>query len=164
MAKSNTELPEIHVQDYEVNTPVATIEDIRKHNPHRFEFEMITAITQIDPARHLIVGYKDMKDDDFWTRGHMPGQPLFPGVLMCEAAAQLCAYYGSSQGITTGMLLGLGGIEMAKFKRIVKPGERLIMIGHGLRVDRRLMRFRIVGFVGTEMTYETIVVGVPLKL
>ena len=42
------------------------------------------------PEQHLVVGYKDVRADEFWVRGHMPGNPLLPGVLMCEAAAQLC--------------------------------------------------------------------------
>ena len=142
---------------------VADQDAIHAANPHRHEMVMLTAITHLDPSRHFIVGFKDLREDEFWVRGHMPGFPLMPGVLMCEAAAQLSGYYGTSQGITQGRLMGLGGIEMAKFKRMVRPGDRLVLVGHGLKVDRRLMRFHVRGYVGGELAFETVVTGVPLK-
>ena len=68
-------------------------EGIRRVNPQRFEMEHLNAIVHLDPAHHLVAGYKDVRPDEFWVRGHMPDYPLLPGVLVCEAAAQLCSYY-----------------------------------------------------------------------
>jgi len=157
------DVPEIDPGTLDLSTVVADIDVIRQYNPHRHEFEMLSAITQIDRGAKRIIGYKDCAADDFWARGHLPDFPLLPGVLMCEAAAQLCAFYGSYLKITNTHLTGLAGIEMAKFRRIVQPGERLILVGHGLRTDRRLMRFHVRGYVGAELAFETVVVGVPLK-
>jgi 3-hydroxyacyl-[acyl-carrier-protein] dehydratase len=157
------DVPEIDPSSLDWTQRVADIEDIRKINPHRYELELLTAITHLDPDRKFIAGFKDATEQEFWVRGHMPGFPLMPGVLMCEAAAQLSGYYGTTQGITQGRMMGLGGIEMAKFRRMVRPGERLLLIGHGLRIDRRLMRFHVRGYVGAEQAFETIVIGVPLK-
>ena len=148
---------------YDFDRPIAGIEEIRGANPHRFEFEMLTGIVHLDPAKHLIVGFKDVKDTDFWTRGHMPGFPLFPGVLMCEAAAQLCGYYYINQKIgDAGVLLALAGIDEARFIRQVRPGERLVMVATGLKVRRRLTRFRVVGQVGSEKAFEAVITGVPV--
>lgn len=158
------DVPELDPTTLDLTKRLADIDTIRKHNPHRHEFEMLTAITELDPAHHRIIGFKDCTDADFWVRGHLPGFPLLPGVLMCEAAAQMCAFYGSHQKVVTTPLMGLGGIEMAKFRRMVRPGDRLVMVGHGLRVDRRLMRFHVRGYVGSEMAFETVVLGVPLKV
>ena len=141
---------------------VADLDAIRAANPHRFEMELLTAITHLDPARKFIAGFKDLRADEFWVRGHMPGFPLMPGVLMCEAAAQLSAYYGATQGITQGRMMGLGAIESAKFRRMVRPGERLVLAGFGLKVDRRLMKFHVIGYVDGERAFETVVSGVPL--
>ena len=143
--------------------PIVDIEAIRKINPQRHEFEMLTAIVYLDPSQHMIVGYKDLVERDFWTRGHMPGFPLFPGVLMCEAAAQLSAYYYTSQGIgDPGVLLGLAGLDDARFVRTVRPGERLVLVGTGLKIHRRLTKFRVVGRVGSEKAFEATVTGTPL--
>jgi 3-hydroxyacyl-[acyl-carrier-protein] dehydratase len=154
-------IPDLTAFDYD--RPLYGIEEIRAVNPHRYEFEMLTAIVHLDPARQLIVGFKNVRADEFWTRGHMPDIPLFPGVLMCEAAAQLCGFYYVTQKIgSPGVLLGLAIIESARFLRPVRPGERLVMVGSGVKIHRRLTRFRVEGFVGTERAFETVVGGTPL--
>lgn len=155
--------PEFDPTTLDLTQRVADIERIREVNPHRFELELLTAVTHLDPAKQFIAGFKDLSDSEFWARGHMPGFPLMPGVLMCEAAAQLCAFYGTTQGITQGRMMGLGAIEQTKFKRMVRPGERLVLAGFGVKVDRRLMKFHVRGYVGAEQAFETIVSGVPLR-
>lgn len=143
--------------------PIARIEQIREILPHRFEMEMLTGIVLVDPGQHLIVGYKDFGTDEFWARGHMPGFPLLPGVLMCESAAQLCCFYNVMQKINgTDILIGLGGIEDTRFLKPVRPGDRLVIVGHGLRVHRRLTRFHAIGYVNSEKVFETTVIGVPI--
>ena len=83
--------PELHfdLAKIDFSNVVADLDAIRKVNPQRFEMEQLDAIVMVDFAQKLIVGYKDVRFDEFWVRGHMPGYPLMPGVLMCEAAAQL---------------------------------------------------------------------------
>jgi 3-hydroxyacyl-[acyl-carrier-protein] dehydratase len=157
------EPPVLESLDFDFDHPMIGIKELREANPHRHEFEMLTGIVQLDPSRKRIVGFKDMKDTDFWARGHMPGFPLFPGVLMCEAAAQMCGFYYTTQKIgDPGSLLGLAGVDEARFVRTVRPGERLVMVGTGIKIHRRLTRFRVVGQVGTEKAFEAIITGVPL--
>src|SRR4051812_6012008 len=106
------DVTKLDVTKLDLSKPIAGPDEIRVALPHRFEMEMLSAIVLLDPSRKLIVGYKDMRPDEFWVRGHMPGYPLFPGVLMCEAAAQLCCFYNVRQHVNDpGILLGLGGIE-----------------------------------------------------
>jgi 3-hydroxyacyl-[acyl-carrier-protein] dehydratase len=71
--------------------------------------EQLTGILMFDPEQSLIVGYKDVKADEFWVRGHIPGRPLLPGVLMCECAAQLCSYY-YSRATSQSRFVGFGGM------------------------------------------------------
>jgi 3-hydroxyacyl-[acyl-carrier-protein] dehydratase len=157
--------PELHFDpaNLDFRHVVADQEAIRRVNPQRFEMEQLTAILHLDPARHLIVGYKDVKDDEFWVRGHLPGYPLMPGVIMCEAAAQLCSYYSLSQQLLSGDFIGFGGMENVRFRSPVRPGDRLVLVGKGVKVTRRLVVCNVQGFVGTTMVFQAEVIGMPLS-
>jgi 3-hydroxyacyl-[acyl-carrier-protein] dehydratase len=141
----------------------ADLEAIRRVNPQRFEMEQLTAIVLLDPAQQLIVGYKDVEPDAFWVRGHMPGYPLMPGVLMCEAAAQLCSYYVVTQGLLFGDFIGFGGLEDVRFRGLVRPGDRFVLVGKGVQLHRRRTIFNVQGFVGTAMVFHGDVIGVPMS-
>src|SRR5437867_90272 len=103
------------------NHVVADREAIRKINPQRFEMEQLDAVVYVDIVHHVIAGYKDVRGDEFWVRGHMPGYPLLPGVLMCEASAQLCSFYITNYGIMKDMdFIGFGGLENVRFRSPVR--------------------------------------------
>ena len=141
---------------------VADREAIQRINPQRFEMEQLTAIVLLDPTQHIVAGYKDVRSDEFWVRGHMPGYPLLPGVLICEAAAQLCSYYIVTAGLLRGDFLGFGGMENVRFRSPVRPGDRLVLIGKSGRLNRRQMVFNVQGFVGTSMVFHGDILGMPL--
>jgi 3-hydroxyacyl-[acyl-carrier-protein] dehydratase len=149
--------------DVDYERVLADREAIRQVNPQRFEMEQLTAILHIEPDQHLVVGYKEVRPDEFWVRGHMPGYPLMPGVLMCEAAAQLCAYYIFTQGLLQADFIGFGGMENVRFRSPVHPGDRLLLIGKGIRVNRRQAVFNVQGMVGDRMVFHADVIGVPLN-
>src|SRR5262245_25445688 len=142
---------------------VANIEQIRAVNMQRFEMEALTAIVLLDPARKLIVGYKDASLSDFWVRGHMPGFPLMPGVMICEAAAQLCSYYVATQKIFDADFVGLGGLDEVHFRYPVFPGERLILVAHVTREKKVIAQSDVQGFVGSKMVFDARVSGIPLR-
>src|SRR5205809_3183363 len=121
----------------DLNRVVADLDAIRRVNPQRFDMEQLTAIVHIDHEQELIAGYKDVRADEFWVRGHMPDYPLFPGVLMCEAAAQLCSYYIATNGLLQADFVGFGGMENVRFRGQVRPGDRLLLIGKATKLNRR---------------------------
>jgi 3-hydroxyacyl-[acyl-carrier-protein] dehydratase len=137
-------------------------EGIRRGNPQRFEMEQLTAIILLDPKQHLIIGYKDVAPDEFWVRGHMPDYPLMPGVLMCEAAAQLSSYYCHAIKLNESGFIGFGGMEDVRFRGQVRPGDRLVLVSKAMRVHRRQTVFETQGFVETNMVYHGRIIGVSL--
>jgi 3-hydroxyacyl-[acyl-carrier-protein] dehydratase len=139
------------------------LEGIREANPQRFEMEQLTAIVRLEPAERLIIGYKDITDRDFWVRGHMPDYPLMPGVIICEAAAQLSSYFVHTIKINEGAFMGFGGLEDVRFRGKVKPGDRLVLVSKAVRVHRRQTIFETQGFVETNMVYHGRIIGVPLS-
>ncbi len=142
---------------------VADIEEIRRYNPQRFEFEQLSAIVHEDASTTTCAGYKDITHEEFWVRGHMPGMPLMPGVMMCEAAAQLASYFTLKYDLLGAEVVGFGGLEEVRFRDPVIPGDRLLVIVRGIRVRRgRMIVCEFQGFVRDTMVVEGIIKGVPL--
>jgi 3-hydroxyacyl-[acyl-carrier-protein] dehydratase len=157
--------PELHLDPTQLDCSrvVADLEAIRRVNPQRFEMEQLTAIVRVDPQQHIVVGYKDIRPDEFWVRGHMPDYALMPGVMMCEAAAQLCSYYITSHKVMAADFIGFGGLENVRFRLPVRPGDRLILVGKAIKLHRRQSVFNVQGFVGEVMVFHADIIGVPLK-
>src|SRR5271154_1208970 len=156
--------PVLHIDPatLDLNLLVAGKDAIHAVNPQRFEMEQLTAIVHVDTDQHVIAGYKDVGGDEFWVRGHMPGYPLLPGVLMCEAAAQLCSYYICTTGLMQGDFIGFGGLENVRFRAPVRVGDRLVLVGKAVKLNRRQAIFNVQGFVGSTMVFHADVLGVPL--
>jgi 3-hydroxyacyl-[acyl-carrier-protein] dehydratase len=137
-------------------------EGIARHNPQRFEMIQLTAINYVDSENKLVVGYKDVGADEFWVRGHMPDYPLMPGVLMCEAAAQLSSFLCGQVKIQKEGFIAFGGMEDVRFRGQVRPGDRLVLVAKALRLHRRHTMFDSQGFVGPNMVYHGRIIGVPI--
>ncbi len=157
--------PALHLDPAQLDLSkiVADIEKIRGINPQRYEMEQLTAIVLFEPEQKLIAGYKDVRRDEFWVRGHMPGYPLLPGVLMCEAAAQLAAFYSTMVGSNEKDFIGFGGMENVRFRGVVRPGDRLVLIAKSLKQHRRQTIFNVQAFVGNSMVFHGDVIGMPMK-
>lgn len=139
------------------------LDRIRQSNPQRFEMEQLTAIVHLDRAAHFVIGYRDITSTEFWVRGHMPGYALMPGVMMCEAAAQLCSFYCHEIRVLDAGFLGFGGMEEVRFRGKVRPGDRFLIMAKAVRVHRRQAVFETQGFVGPNMVYNGRIIGVPLS-
>jgi 3-hydroxyacyl-[acyl-carrier-protein] dehydratase len=145
------------------NNVVADIEEIRRYNPQRFEMEQLTAIVYDDTTENICVGYKDITRDEFWIKGHMPQMPLMPGVIMLEAAAQMCSYFVQKHDMLGAPMVGFGGLEGVRFRDPVIPGDRLILLCKLIKARRgRMLVSRFQGVVGDSIVVEGELKGVPL--
>jgi 3-hydroxyacyl-[acyl-carrier-protein] dehydratase len=153
----------IDFSEYDLSQVVAGIEEIRRYNPQRYEMEQLTAVCFEDPERAICVGYKDLAADEFWARGHFPGVPLMPGVLMCEAAAQLASYYASKYHCIDGMV-GFGGLEEVRFRDVVRPGDRFVIVNRLLKARRSMMTCQFQCFVHQNLVCEGILKGIALPV
>jgi 3-hydroxyacyl-[acyl-carrier-protein] dehydratase len=138
-----------------------TRDDIRKVNPQRFEFEQLSAIILLRPEEKIIVGLREITGDEFWVPGHMPGRPLFPGVLMLEAAAQLCSFY-CCKTMDLNIPYGFGGADRVRFRKIVGIGDRLILLGRCEVATPRRSLFSAQGLVGGQIAFEASILGISL--
>lgn len=148
---------------YDLQSILADAEEIRKINLQRFECEQLTAVVYVSTEDYVCVGYKDHLPDEFWVRGHMPGFPLLPGVLMCEAAAQLASFFASKYDLIGPGVVGLGGLEEVRFRGMVRPGDRLVVTVKMVKCRRgRMITCQFQGIVGDGIVCEGIIKGVPL--
>src|SRR3989304_4761865 len=83
----------VDLSSLDLEHPKFGIEAIRRRNAQRYEMEQISSVIDVNGKEGWLVGFRDVRADEFWVRGHIPGRPIFPGVLMIETAAQLVSYY-----------------------------------------------------------------------
>ncbi|NUN47315.1 MAG: beta-hydroxyacyl-ACP dehydratase [Candidatus Brocadiae bacterium] len=138
------------------------IEEVRIYNAHRFEMEQLDGVIWLDRETKSAVGVKTVRNDEFWVRGHIPGRPLLPGVVMIESAGQLCSFvYKACMAPDPKIFLGFAGVNNVKFRRPVVPGERLITIAR-LKEARRRVVFDTQGLVDGGIVYEGEIIGMPV--
>ena len=99
-------------------------EEIKKIIPQRDPFLMIDEVEQFVPGESC-TAYKNVNEDEYYFKGHFPGNPIMPGVLMVEALAQTGAVAILSMKENKGRNALFGGINNLKFKKQVVPGDRL---------------------------------------
>ena len=132
------------------------IRDIMAMLPHRQPFLLVDKIIELDPGKSL-VAIKNVTYNEPFFLGHFPTVPTMPGVLIIEALAQACGLLTAIEtGIKpeSGMIFYFAGIEDARFKRIVEPGDQLRFEVSLDRAKRNLRRFKARATVDGELACE----------
>jgi len=104
------------------------VKEIFKSVPHRFPFLLVDRIIEIHGSEK-IVGIKNVSINEQFFQGHFPDRPVMPGVLICEAMAQVGAIFAHNArgGVADNKVFVLTGLDNVKFKRPVEPGDQLRM-------------------------------------
>jgi 3-hydroxyacyl-[acyl-carrier-protein] dehydratase len=104
------------------------VKEIFKHIPHRYPFLLVDRIVEIH-GDERVVGIKNVSINENFFRGHFPHHPVMPGVLICEAMAQVGAIFAHNArgGVADNKVFVLTGLDKVKFKRPVEPGDQLRM-------------------------------------
>lgn len=105
------------------------VNEIRRLIPHRYPFLLVDRIVELEPDKR-IVGIKNVSGNESFFQGHFPGKPIMPGVLICEAMAQVGAIFArcsdaSSDKHPWDKVFVLTGLDRVKFKHLVVPGDQL---------------------------------------
>ena len=145
--------------------PLVGIEEVRELIPQRGLMEQLSGIVLDDPEAGIVAGFKDLTAEEFWVPGHMPGMPLMPGVMMCEAAAQVCSYFVAKHDLLGCEMLGFGGLDEVRFRGTVRPGDRMVIAAQQLKVRRgALIRCRFECSVRGELVCEGELRGIPIPV
>jgi beta-hydroxyacyl-ACP dehydratase FabZ len=102
-----------------------TIHEIMKILPHRYPMLLVDRVLEIDAGKR-IVGIKNVTANEPYFQGHFPGAPVMPGVLIIESMAQLCAIlFLADLPDRDRKLFLFGGVDKARFRKPVVPGDQL---------------------------------------
>ena len=123
--------------------------------PHRYPFLLVDRVLSHDDTR--LTAIKNVTYNEPYFPGHFPGLPTMPGVIMLEALAQTCgllAVLKSGLRPESGLILYFAGIDHARFKRPVVPGDQLTFHVELLKKKRDLWKFSARALVGEELACE----------
>ncbi len=149
----------------DLDNPIADLEAIRELNPQRHEMEQLTSVLYEDLDRHCCAALKEITADEFWVRGHMPGMPLMPGVVMLEAVAQLSSYFTQKHDLLGADMVGFGGVDDVRFRGVVTPGDRLILMVEMIKVRKgRMIVAKFQGVVNENIVLEGVLRGIPIPV
>ncbi len=149
------------ISGIDLNKVVYDQEKIRACNPQRGEMEMLNGIVYANPDTGELIGYKDVRRDEFWVAGHIPGRPLFPGVLMIEAGAQLASFY-TRMFVGWKGFIGFGGVTDVKFRQQVPPGVRMYVLGKKTWERHSRICCMVQGVVNGQLCFEGSIVGTEM--
>ena len=129
------------------------LKDIQKILPHRYPFILVDKILEMEPGKRA-VGIKNVSGNEPFFQGHFPGYPVMPGVLIIEAMAQVGAVAALSLPGMEGKLALFAGIDGARFRRQVLPGDQLRLEVEVLKLKGRIGKSKGVATVNGELTAE----------
>lgn len=124
--------------------------------PHRYPFLLVDRVLELEPGKH-IVALKNVTINEPFFPGHFPTHPVMPGVLVIEAMAQaaaLLAFDTAQARLADKEIIYFAGIDEARFKRPVVPGDQLIMRAELERQLRGVWKFSAVAHVGEQLAAE----------
>ncbi len=121
--------------------------------PHRYPFLLVDRITECVPGKYC-KGYKNLTANEEFFQGHFPGNPIMPGVLQLEALAQLGAGILMTLPEYKGRLVVYAGVDKARFKAMVRPGDRLDMEAELIKIKGPIIKSHQKAFVDGKLAVE----------
>lgn len=142
-----------------------TIEMLKQTLPHRYPFLLVDRILELDPGKRA-VGLKNVTFNEPFFQGHFPSESVMPGVLILETMAQTGGYMIVQGHGLDGKISYLTGVDKAKFRRLVVPGDQLIMTVELLKIRGRMGKVSAVAHVDGAVAAEaelSFALAEPLK-
>lgn len=147
------------LSSFDLDKVAHDLEFIRTINPQRGDMEHLNGVIHVDEEG--IIAFKDVRDDEFWVPGHIPGRPLLPGVIMIEAAAQAASFYTKVVQKWPGFI-GFGGVDQVKFRSAVSPGCRMYVMLKMIWKRHRRICCNSQGLVNGNVVFEAQITGTAM--
>ncbi len=138
-----------------VETKPIDIQEIMRLLPHRYPFLLVDRITSLIPSTSVI-GIKNVTVNEPFFQGHFPEQPIFPGVLVLEGMAQAggCMAFYSVPEMIGERLVYFAGVDKARFRKPVFPGDQIVYRLELLKHKRMMMVMKAEAFVDDQLVTE----------
>ena len=136
-------------------------EEVGRMNPQCGDMRQLDYVIWTSPNCAEALGVKHIRPDEFWVPGHVPGRPLFPGVLMIEAGAQLCSiqYKCKTKSLA---FLGFTRCDNVAFRGQVVPGDTLYLLGKEVDFAARRFVSDVQGIVNGKLVFEARITGMVM--
>lgn len=156
--------PLLDLASLDIENEALPRETIAHYLPQRFEFQLVGRVIHLDREKGLIAAYTDFNPEDWWAKGHFPGHPLVPGVLLTEAAAQVATLLWKELIPVEhrDKLIGFGGLDQVRFRGQVKPPQRVIFLAQVGRLGTRVSQFPTQALIGDRIVFEGTILGVSI--
>ncbi len=141
---------------------IMDIQQILQHLPHRYPFLLVDRVLEIIP-NHKITAIKNVTCNEPFFTGHFPQRMVMPGVLILEALAQAGALFASKTNLVQNSLFLFAGIENARFKRIVEPGDQLRLEVSLVKHKQAVWKFSGIATVDGELACSADMTSVVQK-
>lgn len=129
------------------------INQIKKLLPHRYPFLLVDRVLECEPKKR-IVAIKNVTVNEEFFNGHFPAKPVMPGVLIIESMAQAAGLLMLSEGEFEGKIPYFTGIDNARFRRTIVPGDQIVMEIEVMRLKGNVGRVKAVAKVDDQVATE----------
>lgn len=140
-------------QTMDIQLPL-DVKKIMEILPHRYPFLLVDRIIELEPGA-MITGIKNVTANEPFFQGHFPGEPVMPGVLILEAMAQVGGILAClSDQEMIGRLVYFAGVDKARFRRVVRPGDQLIMKLEMIKQKGKITKMAGKAYVDEQLATE----------
>jgi 3-hydroxyacyl-[acyl-carrier-protein] dehydratase len=153
--------PILDINTIDLTNVAITSEAVGKLNPQTGDMRQLEYVAWVSEDKQTGVGIKEVKKDEFWVAGHIPGRPIYPGVLMIECAAQMSSIL-YHQNAKSNHFMGFTRCDKCSFRGQVLPGDTLAVISVIRKFQRRRFICDTQGYVDGKFVFEAQITGMMM--
>ena len=153
--------PLLDISTIDLSQIALTSEKVGEMNPQAGDMRQLDYVAWISDDNQTAVGIKEVNEDEFWVSGHIPGRPIYPGVLMIEAAAQISSilYHLNAE---VNHFMGFTRCDNCSFRGQVLPGDILAIVSIIRKFQRRRFVCDAQGYVDGNFMFEAKITGMMM--